>query len=469
MPRAACLAVLALALLLGSVSPHAHARPTGLDGVQVVAVEAESPVRIQLLRALERATWPELEIWSEVVAPGEVELRTGPRGAEVLEAAGFTTRVKIPNLQAHVDAAYGVGQRGDFFDSLQTYDAHVQFMEDLAAQHPDLAAMVSLGESVDGRKLWALRIGADGDGRPAVMYHGAQHGNEQAGASVVAYAANHLLENYASDPDVAALVDNVTWYLLPIMNPDGYVRFRRYNDSGVDLNRNWGGPGSGQDPSGGPFPFSEPETAALRDFFLAHPEARVHIDFHGYVRWLMWPWGHQPGLTREHPTFNVLGTTVRDIIADGGGGIYDAGTVWHVAYPVSGGSVDYSYGERGVWAFGFELRNDAVPARCIDFLPTMLYLSGWIWDCNGNGVPDAEEIADGTLADANGNDVPDVCECFGDLDFDKQIGLSDLSTLLANFGRIDDARVQDGDIDGDRDVDLEDLSILLGVFGKVCG
>ncbi len=32
-------------------------------------------------------------------------------------------------------------------------------------------------------------------------------------------------------------------------------------------------------------------------------------------------------------------------------------------------------------------------------------------DCNGNGVPNACEIADGTALDADGNGVPDACEC----------------------------------------------------------
>ncbi len=42
-------------------------------------------------------------------------------------------------------------------------------------------------------------------------------------------------------------------------------------------------------------------------------------------------------------------------------------------------------------------------------------------DCNGNGVPDDADIADGTEADSNGNGIPDSCEglvgtqfCFGD-------------------------------------------------------
>lgn len=37
-------------------------------------------------------------------------------------------------------------------------------------------------------------------------------------------------------------------------------------------------------------------------------------------------------------------------------------------------------------------------------------------DCNGNGVPDADEIAGGLLEDCNGNTIPDVCEDLSDVD-----------------------------------------------------
>ncbi len=57
--------------------------------------------------------------------------------------------------------------------------------------------------------------------------------------------------------------------------------------------------------------------------------------------------------------------------------------------------------------------------------------------------------------------------CPADLDGDGQVGLSDLSILLNNFGTTG-ASPADGDLDGDGDVDLVDLSALLAVFGTSC-
>jgi hypothetical protein len=58
--------------------------------------------------------------------------------------------------------------------------------------------------------------------------------------------------------------------------------------------------------------------------------------------------------------------------------------------------------------------------------------------------------------------------CFGDLDGDGDVDLTDLATLLANYGVTSGAAYEDGDLDGDGDVDLTDLAALLAVYGTTC-
>jgi hypothetical protein len=61
-----------------------------------------------------------------------------------------------------------------------------------------------------------------------------------------------------------------------------------------------------------------------------------------------------------------------------------------------------------------------------------------------------------------------VLECYGDLDGDNDIDLSDLAILLSNYGMTGGAEYADGDLDGDGDVDLTDLAELLAVYGTTC-
>ena len=56
----------------------------------------------------------------------------------------------------------------------------------------------------------------------------------------------------------------------------------------------------------------------------------------------------------------------------------------------------------------------------------------------------------------------------GDLDGDQDVDLTDLATLLSNFGTLGGASRNDGDLDDDQDVDLNDLATLLARFGTTC-
>jgi len=54
-------------------------------------------------------------------------------------------------------------------------------------------------------------------------------------------------------------------------------------------------------------------------------------------------------------------------------------------------------------------------------------------DCNGNGIPDKQDIADGTSADCNGNGIPDECDIADDPSLDCDLdGVLDSCQLLSN-------------------------------------
>jgi hypothetical protein len=86
-------------------------------------------------------------------------------------------------------------------------------------------------------------------------------------------------------------------------------------------------------------------------------------------------------------------------------------------------------------------------------------------DCNENGIPDECEIAAGTLPDKNGNGIPDKCEVPGDIDGDGTVGASDLLILLVSWGPCDDCDDCPADLDGDCIVGAADLLILLVNWG----
>ena len=85
-------------------------------------------------------------------------------------------------------------------------------------------------------------------------------------------------------------------------------------------------------------------------------------------------------------------------------------------------------------------------------------------DCNASGVPDAIEIANGTLVDANGDGTPDTCQCLEDLSRDGLVSAPDLALLLSFWGTAG-SPVVNPDFDGNGVVGAPDLARLLGRWG----
>lgn len=195
-----------------------------------------------------------------------------------------------------------------------------------ARANPGLTKLVSIGKSVNGQDILALKVtkGArqlqDGK-RPAVLYAGAQHAREWITPEVVRRLMHYYLDGYGSNAELTALVNTTELWFLPVANPDGYDftftvdnRLWRKNlrdnngdgaitgGDGVDPNRNfavkWGydNEGSSPDPSSETFrgtgPNSEPETKAL-DSLLKRVRFKELINYHSAAELLLYGVGWQ--------------------------------------------------------------------------------------------------------------------------------------------------------------------------------
>jgi N-acetylmuramoyl-L-alanine amidase len=137
------------------------------------------------------------------------------------------------------------------------------------------AAAETVGRSVDGRPIDALRVGSPSAER-VVLVVGEIHGTERAGRSVV----RRLRQLRPPRGTALLLVDSA--------NPDGGRAGTRWNAHGVDLNRNFA---FGWRPLGVPFdtyhsgpgPLSEPESAALAAL-ISRVQPRVTVWYHQHMR-----------------------------------------------------------------------------------------------------------------------------------------------------------------------------------------
>ena len=94
-----------------------------------------------------------------------------------------------------------------------------------AAAHPDLARLVSIGKSREGRDIWAVEIasqkGTPVDSRPGLLIAANLEGDHLIGSELALYTVDFLLNGYAADGAVKQRLESSVIYVLPRVNPDG--------------------------------------------------------------------------------------------------------------------------------------------------------------------------------------------------------------------------------------------------------
>ncbi len=115
-------------------------------------------------------------------------------------------------------------------------------LSELAARHPGICRLHSIGQSPQGRDLWMVRITDSPEieeDEPEVLFVGGIHGDEPPGTILCLRFISMLLENYGADAALTEWVDETEIWVLPLMNPDGYAAGSRYTARGEDLNRSF--------------------------------------------------------------------------------------------------------------------------------------------------------------------------------------------------------------------------------------
>jgi len=140
------------------------------------------------------------------------------------------------------------------------------FLENLVAEHSDVARLDDIGRSQRGRLIPVVRLSASSTTSSPlrVWFQGGLHGNEPAGAEGLLLFLQRLL----SDPDRDSLLSKIELVVLPVVNVDGYERQIRPSANGLDLNRDQ-------------TKLLARESVLLKEAFVEF-EPHVAVDFHEY-------------------------------------------------------------------------------------------------------------------------------------------------------------------------------------------
>jgi hypothetical protein len=350
---------------------------------------------------------------------GKILVVSSPGDRLRLQEAGlpFRQETAFSGQPAAVLSPAGGGLNGDYH-SYYELEADLKSLE---SGHPGLAKVLNLGQSLEGRTLYGLKVSANvGVSEPEarVLFLGCHHAREWISVEVPFLLGKYLLENYPTDSRVRNILDRSEVWIIPLLNPDGleysihvyryWRKNRRPNDDGsigVDLNRNydyawgWDDSGSSPDPDSavyrGPAAFSERETAAVRDLFLRN-DFQAMVSYHSFSQVIYYPWGYIRQPVENAARMKALAAGMAQRIQEVSGTVYRQGQSSLLSYLTNGETTDWAFGLYGIPAYTIELEpsneqqggffnaeSEILPVFR-DNLPAALYL---IEDCIDNYVP----------------------------------------------------------------------------------
>ncbi|MCD4731449.1 MAG: T9SS type A sorting domain-containing protein [Bacteroidales bacterium] len=294
----------------------------------------------------------ELKINYDVVSENQIRAYVIPKEIVQLDNSGILYQIEIENLKSYSQSMQQVDA------TWHTYQEIIDLADSLAQEFPAICAKYIFGTSLGGRQLAALKIsdnvGVD-EPEAEVMFDGGIHGDEYPAAENVIRFARDLCIGYGTDPDITYLIDNRETWLYLMVNPDGRVSVSRYNNNGVDLNRDWAYMWDGWGGSTGPC--SQVESKALREC-VYNNQFVVHTTYHAGTEYISLPWSYRSSQPADWNHINQLA------------GIYSSSSLYSNMtygqgntgmYAINGSTKDSNYGIQGSISWSMEISYDKIP------------------------------------------------------------------------------------------------------------
>ncbi|KAM4677539.1 carboxypeptidase A1-like [Discoglossus pictus] len=361
-------------------------------GDQVLRVEVKDYDQLKVLRELEVMKHLQIDFWRGPSRPDlPVDMRVPFSSLQAvkvfLESNGISYSIMVEDVQTLLDHEQQQMRSSKkqerttstfSYSSYHTLDEIYAWMDSLVAEYPKLISKILIGNSYEGRPIYALKFSTGGN-KPAIWMDFGIHSREWITQATGIWTAKKIASTYGVDPSITSVLLNLDIFLEIVTNPDGYAythstnrmwrKTRSINAGsscvGVDPNRNWdagfGGPGSSSNPCDetyhGAYPYSESEVNSIADFILAHGNMKALLTIHSYSQMLLFPYGFTPELAPDHEELNNLAKKAADALASLHGTKYTYGTTIATIYRADGTTTDWGYINGIKYSYTFELRD----------------------------------------------------------------------------------------------------------------
>lgn len=276
----------------------------------------------------------------------------------------------------------------------------VSAINEIAARRPEIARVFSIGNSYEGRGLWAAKVsdnvGIDED-EPEVLFDGGVHGREHMSTEMAVALFRTLVDGHGTNRRITDMVADTEITIIFSLNPDGseydhasgtILSWRKNRqptpgstEIGTDINRNfgyrWGTNPLNASPAAwtyrGPSAWSTPEASAFRRYvdgrvIGGEQQIRVHVTFHQHGRIVLYPYGYTKEAVPsdmdadDHAVLKRMATEMASLSG------YDVGQSSSGEIHV-GNQVDWMYATHRIMSFtiemgdAFHMPDEAIPTE----------------------------------------------------------------------------------------------------------
>ncbi|KAM8934150.1 carboxypeptidase O-like [Pelodytes ibericus] len=289
-----------------------------------------------------------------------------------------------------------------------------EWMEHIKNTHSNIVKKEYLGSTYELRPIYYFKIGWPSDKPKKIIWMDCGiHAREWISVAFCQWFIKEIVENYKTDPVLNKALHNIDFYIVPVLNIDGFVyswttdRLWRKSRSphnngtcyGVDLNRNfdsnWCSIGASSNCSTltfcGTGPASEPEVHAVSELVKSlKSEIMCFLTIHSYGQLILLPYGYTKNQSSNHEEMLIVGEKAAAKLKEKNGTEYTVGSASHILYSNSGSSRDwaadlpinfsYTFELRDKGAFGFELPENQIKATCEETTAAVLTIVEYLND-----------------------------------------------------------------------------------------
>uniref|UniRef100_A0A1A9W1S5 Zinc carboxypeptidase A 1 n=1 Tax=Glossina brevipalpis TaxID=37001 RepID=A0A1A9W1S5_9MUSC len=382
------------------------------DNYQVYKINIKDTKQLQLMNAFQNQT--KFSVWKDYnYITNDIHVMVKAQEVynflQLMHDYDIEKELLIENVQELIDLEQSHSGSSKF-DWTRYYQLHEieQWLDDILLTYPNVTESFSIGNSYENRPIRGIKI-AFKPNNPVIFIEANIHAREWITSATATWFINELLTS--EDLEVREMAENYNWYIIPVLNVDGFVfsheRDRLWRKTrqptstpdciGTDPNRNFdshwmeNGGASGnpcEETYAGPEPFSESETKALAEFLTSiQHEIKIYLAFHSYSQLLLSPYGHTIDPPENYEDLLQIGKAFADAIGSlPYNTTYRYGSTATTIYITSGASVDWVYNNfdtvnvaytiefRDQGRFGFVLPPVQIIPNCEELMAGILAL-----------------------------------------------------------------------------------------------